>query len=189
MAGRGRLLRSAWCGTRTRTASSRRCSRRPSTGAIFTRSMPSIWKPRRWRSACAIRRPARSGCNGGTTRLAGISEAAPGNPVADAMLDDDGAQRHRHLARAVADRCQAAGALSGHDIRPKPNSSCLPRRPTGAIFLMAAQVLGGAPSEATKLACHHAGGRSRAQASVSPERGSVRCGLNVATVTARLARR
>ena len=98
--------------------------------------------------------------------LAGISESS-GHPVADAMLN---AMAHNGidtlLALSLIDARRQA--LYPNEHQSEAEFEIFASETAGTIYLMAAQVLGGAPSEATKLACHHAGVVTLApQASVS----------------------
>jgi phytoene synthase len=87
--------------------------------------------------------------------LAGILEST-GNPVADAMLET--------TARNGIDTLLALSLIDARRQALYPNQhqseaefELFASETAGAIYLMAAQVLGGKPDEATKLACHHAG--------------------------------
>jgi phytoene synthase len=87
--------------------------------------------------------------------LAGILEAT-GNPVADAML--------AAMARNGIDTLLALSLIDARRQALYPNEhqteaefEIFASETAGTIYLMAAQILGGAPSEATRLACHHAG--------------------------------
>ena len=87
--------------------------------------------------------------------LAGISES-PGNPVADAMLDTTARYGiDTTLALSLIDARRQA--LYDNGSQSEAEFELFASRTEGAIYLMAAQVLGGTPSEATKLAAHHAG--------------------------------
>jgi phytoene synthase len=87
--------------------------------------------------------------------LAGISES-PGNPVADAMLETTARYGiDTLLALSLIDVRRQA--LYPNEHQTEAEFEIFASETAGTIYLMAAQVLGGAPSEATKLACHHAG--------------------------------
>jgi phytoene synthase len=87
--------------------------------------------------------------------IGGILEST-GNPVADSLLDT--------MARNGIDTLLALSlidarrqALYQSENRTDAEFEIFASATAGAIYLMAAQVLGGAPVEAVKLACHHAG--------------------------------
>jgi phytoene synthase len=87
--------------------------------------------------------------------LAGIFEST-GNPVSDAMLETTARYGiDTLLALSLIDARRQA--LYQSENRTEAEFELFASATEGAIYLMAAQVLGGAPNEATKLACHHAG--------------------------------
>jgi phytoene synthase len=87
--------------------------------------------------------------------LAGISES-PGNPVADAMLETTARYGiDTLLALSLIDVRRQA--LYDNASQTDAEFELFASQTEGAIYLMAAQVMGGTPSEATKLAAHHAG--------------------------------
>ena len=87
--------------------------------------------------------------------LAGIAET-PGNPVADAMLETTARYGiDTLLALSLIDARRQA--LYDTDSQTEAEFELFASQTEGAIYLMAAQVLGGTPSQGTKLAAHHAG--------------------------------
>jgi phytoene synthase len=87
--------------------------------------------------------------------LAGIFEST-GNPVSDAMLETTARYGiDTLLALSLIDARRQA--LYRNENQSEAEFEVFASETAGTIYLMAAQVLGGTPIEAVKLACHHAG--------------------------------